>query len=247
MSRKRVLLLALALLAVVVGVGVVTLLSNLNGLIAAAIEKHGSSATGTRVAVAGVDVSLREGRGEIAGLRIGNPGGYESSDAFQLGKIGIDLDVGSVRSDPIVIDRIDVTAPRIFAEFQRDGGSNLAEIRAQLERFVPAHADRPQPDSDRSKQRRIRIRELVIAEGQIAVDASKLGIDARDLQLPPIRLKDVGGPEGGTPEELTKAILTGLVSRVTSELARSEVERRAKQALEGSTEKVKGLLDQLQR
>lgn len=247
MSRKRLTLLALAAAAVLAVVGLVTVLSNLNGLIAAAIEKHGSAATGTRVAVAGVDVSLREGRGAIAGLRVGNPDGFDGSDAFELGEIGIDLDVASIRHDPVVIERVEVTAPRIFAEFQRDGGSNLAEIRRQLERFAPASTEDATPGGKPAKQRRIRIRELVIAQGEISVDASKLGIESRSLVLPSVRLKDVGGADGGTPPELTKAILTRLVSTVTSELARSEVERQVDNALGGSLHKAKGLLDKLKR
>lgn len=57
--------------AVAVAIAVFGLLSSLNSLVAQAIEKHGSEATGTEVGVSEVEISLKDGRGSIGGLEIG--------------------------------------------------------------------------------------------------------------------------------------------------------------------------------
>jgi uncharacterized protein involved in outer membrane biogenesis len=241
---KKRMILGFGVLGALVIVGLFTLVSNLNRIVAAAIEKHGSSATGTSVSVAGVDIQLREGSSGIENLRVGSPEGYKASDAFRLGGIEVDVDVSSVREDPIVIERIEITAPEIFAEFQKDGSSNLSELREHLERFAPKGGGSG-GDSDAGPAKRIRIEELVFSEGQIAVDASALGIEARSVQLPSFRLSNVGGADGGTPPELAKEILSSLVGKATSEVGRSEVSRRMREVLGDTGDGAKALLDKI--
>ena len=241
---KKRMIIGLGVLAALAAIGLFTLVSNLNRIVAGAIEKHGSSATGTSVSVAGVDISLRQTSSGIDNLRVASPDGYAASEAFRLGGIRIDVDVASVREDPIVIEKIEITAPEIFAEFQKDGSSNLTQIKEHLESFIPKREGNG-GGSEPKAAKRIRIEELVFSEGQIAVDASALGIDARSVKLPSFRLNNVGGSDGGTPPELAKEILTTLVSRSANEVARSEVNRRVREMMGDSGGKAQELLDKI--
>ena len=108
-------------LVAAIAVGLVFLVSNLNSLVARIVEDEGSEVTATQVAVAGVDISLREGRGEMAGLTIASPRDFAAREAFSLGGIVVDIDVESLRSDPLVIEEIRVRAPVVNAEIHRDG------------------------------------------------------------------------------------------------------------------------------
>jgi hypothetical protein len=210
-------------LVILLGIGLFALFSNLNSLVAKTIEKHGSRATGTRVAVSGVDISLKEGRGAIEGLEIDNPPEYSSAKAFQLDQIEIDIDLESVRKDPIVIESVLIRAPSVHAEFREDGSSNLDAIRKHLESLAGSSEPGKGGAGDSKEQKRIRIRSFVFEKGSIRVDASALGIEARTLELPAIRLSDVGGSGGGTPDELAKEILGTVVTRAAREVARSGV------------------------
>ena len=79
---KKILITILVIVVLIIA-ALVLLFSNINSLVAKAIEKNGSNVTQTSVSVSGVDISLREGRGTIKGLRIANPPGFDTRDAFK--------------------------------------------------------------------------------------------------------------------------------------------------------------------
>jgi uncharacterized protein involved in outer membrane biogenesis len=236
-----------AVVAIVLIAGIAAafyLLSNLNSLVARAIEQHGSDATDTDVSVFGVDISLREGRGSITDLRVASPDGYEAHDAFSLGDIILAIDIKSVRKEPVVIDEIRIRALVVNAEITKNGASNIDELRKR----VASHTATKAGDSDESsgETKRIRIKRFVFEEGKVEVDASALGLQERTIPLPEIRLNDVGGANGATPDEIAKIILATVAKDVTSEIAGSELDRLMKEKLGGSlTDKAKGWLKKL--
>jgi hypothetical protein len=248
---KRKIAGAVTLLAVVViAIAVYFLLSNLNSLVAEAIEKHGSDVTDTSVGVSGVEISLREGRGSIDGMRIASPDGYNARDAFTLGNITVDIDVKSVTEDPIVIDEIRISAPVVTAEFNEKGASNIDEIRKHVQGYTAAsgggdgNADKSEP----KEARRIRIKTFVFEKGRIDMDASALGIDKRSVDLPEIRLTNVGGSKGALPDAIAKEIVGAIAKKVTKEIANSEVQKLIKDELGGSLgDKARGLLDKIRK
>ena len=247
---KRKIAAGVTLLAVVViAAAVYFLLSNLNSLIAEAIEKNGSDVTDTRVGVSGVDISLREGRGSIDGMRIASPDGYDAPDAFTLGNITVDIDVNSVTDDPVIIDEIRISAPVITAEFDEKGASNIEEIRKHVQSYTAGSGGGGgdgDGDSDGSEQKKIRIKTFIFEKGRIELDASDLGIDKRSIELPEIRLTNVGGSKGALPDAIAKEIVGAIAKKVTKEIANSEVQKQIKDQLgESLGDKAKGLLDKL--
>jgi hypothetical protein len=238
------LLIAVAVVAVLIAGAVFFLLSNLNSMVAKAIEKAGGDVTQTSVGVSGVDISLRDGRGSIGGLRVASPGGYKAHTAFSLDDITVGIDVKSVRQDPIVLDEVRIRAPVVNAEMTKTGASNIDELRKR----VQAYASRMAGQGGRSggAAKRIRIERFVFEKGRVEVDASALGLGKRTLELPEIRLTDVGGRSGALPDEIAKVILTTVAGKVASEIASSELDRLLKGKLGGSaTDKAKGLLDKI--
>ncbi len=231
---------AIALVAVLA----LALLSNLDSLVAKAIEKHGSDATQTRVQVSGVDISLRQGRGSVRGLRVESPEGFESRTAFSLEDVSIDIDVKSVREDPLVIDEIRIQTPVVNAEVTKTGASNIETLRKQMQSRAAARA-RDGGDAG-GKIKRIRIEKLVVEKGSVNIDASALGLEKRTIALPPIRLADIGGADGAPSEEIARIILTAVTKNVSSEIAGSEVNRLIAEKLKGSlADKAKGLLEKI--
>lgn len=229
------------IVAAVVAVGLTLyFFKNLNSLVAAAIEKYGGDATGTRVSVAGVEISLRAGRGSIKGLRVANPQGFSGRDAFSLADITVDIDLGSVRDNPVIIDEIRIQAPVVYAEVKETGASNIDALRKQVD------SHRTGSDESGGSTTNIRIKTFVFEKGRINVDATALGVQKQELALPEIRLTDVGGKGGAPPDEVTKVILTAFAKNVASEIARSEVNGLIREQLgESLSDKAKGLLDKV--
>lgn len=239
---KKVVIVGGGILIIVVVVAAYFLLSNLNSIVAGAIEKNGSEITETDVAVSGVDISLRDGRGSIAGLRVASPDGFDAGDAFSLGDITVDIDVGSVRKEPIVIDEVRIQAPVVNVEFRKDGKSNIDELRKRVQAYGGGGGEKRSGGNAKN----IRIAKFVFEKGQVTVDASALGIDKRTIDLPEIHLSNVGGADGAPPDEIAQIILTAVAKQVGSEIAGSEVDRLIKDQLgESLTDKAKGLLNKL--
>jgi hypothetical protein len=233
---------AVALVVVVVG-GVFYFLSNLNSIVAKIIEDEGSQVVATDVAVSGVDISLREGRGTIAGLSVASPDGFETSHAFTLGEITVDLDLDSVREDPIVIEEIRVRAPVVNAELLQTGSSNIGELQKNVQQYAASLGEGGQPSDD---VKRIRIKRFVFEKGRIEVNASALGLEERSLDLPAIQLDDIGGAEGALPDAIAQAVLGALTRKATAEIARAEIQNKVKDLVtDKAEEKARDLLDKI--
>lgn len=227
---KKVLIVFVAVVVLIVA-GVIYMLSNIDSLVAKAIEKHGSDVTQTSVTVSGVELSLKEGRGSITGLRVESPDGFDVRDAFTLGDITLDIDIQSLRGEPIVIDEIRVIAPVINVEIKETGASNIDELRKNVEASVGGNTGGG-GDSE-GKDKKIRIKRFVFEEGSIEVDATALGQEKRTFTLPEIRLDDIGGADGATPDEITKIILGEVTKKVASEISSSGARDWLKKKLGG--------------
>ena len=243
--KKNVFIGVLTLL-VVAGFATYYLFSNLNALVARAIEDNGSAVTETDVNVSSVDVRLRDGRASVRGMKIGSPEGFSASNVFELGDIAVALDVGSVNEDPIVLDEVRIQAPVVHAELNEKGALNLDELRQRVQNYVGS--DDSGAGSSAGAQKRIRIAEFVFEQGRIEIDGSAIGIEKTTIDLPEIRLADVGGSGGAHPDQIAKIILSTFAKQAASEIARSEVQNLIEQKLGSSlADKAKGLLEKLKQ
>lgn len=243
MRKFLFIIVAIALIAIL---GVTLLLSNLNSLVARVIEEEGSKVAATDVKVSGVEIAIREGRGTIGGLTIANPDGYAERHAFALGEATVDMDLESLTGEPIVIEEVRVRAPVVNAEILESGASNLLELQENVRRFAGSAGGGGDGDGAGDDAKRIRIERFLFEEGRIKLDASALGLEARELVLPSIRIDDIGGAEGALPDEIAQAVLDALVRKAAAEAAKAGVEQKAKDLIEDELEdKAKGLLDKI--
>jgi uncharacterized protein involved in outer membrane biogenesis len=219
MMKKAIV--TVSVVIVLIAAGIMLTLANLDSIVAKVIEKKGTEVTGTAVSVSGVSISLKEGRGTIRGLTVASPQGYDIGDALTLDDITLDLDIQSLRGEPVVIEEVRIMAPVIRAEVRDDGSSNLDELRKNIQASAGPSAGGDKEGGDGSK--RIRIKKFVFAEGKIDLDATALGMERKTLALPEIRLDDIGGKDGASPEELTRTILGSLVRNAISEVAESGI------------------------
>jgi len=228
---KKVLIIVFVV-AVLIAAGIFLLFSNLNSILAKAIEENGGKVTQTAVSVSGVEVSVREGRGSIRGLDVASPEGFKAQNAFSLDDITIDIDIKSLREDPIVIDEIRIRAPVVYAEITKTGSSNINELRKRVSEFNTGKAAKS--DKPGGPAKRIKIRQFIFEQGKIEVDASAFGLEKRTIVLPEIRLGNVGGSGGASPDEIAKIIIATLAGKAVSEVVSSETNRLIEEKLGGS-------------
>ena len=117
-------LIVLVVLAVVVAGGVYLAYNSLDVLVKMALEHYGPDVTGVPVKVGEVKLSMRDGRGSLKGVEIGNPPGFSSPRAARLGEISVALDPATIRAPVVRVHEIVIDAPLITYE-RGKGATNL--------------------------------------------------------------------------------------------------------------------------
>lgn len=244
----------LGLIILVVVGGSYYFLTNLDAVIKAAIEKHGSAATQTAVRVDKVRVKLTDGvktgTGSIKGLTIANPKGFAVPYVFSLGEITLGIDLQSLKEEPYVVSEVTVLAPEVFIEINDDRKVNLNELKRRLVSDKPQTKQSQTSTQSNAAEPRLNIRKLVFAKGNIIVKVVPLNNKEYKLKLPSIIMTNVGGKAGATPTELTKEILNRVIEQAKKEFQKSsyglELERlksEAKAKLNAAKAKAKAKLE----
>ena len=240
---KKILLVGGGVVAVAV-VGAIAVfmfvLSSLDGLIQQAIEQYGSEITKTQVTLAEVELDATSGKGVLRGLRIGNPAGFDTPSAFQLGAISITIDTASLASDTVVITEIVIDAPDVTYELS-GGGSNIDAIQRNVEAYMARFESGDSATADGGGEGpRLIIEDLYITNGTINVSATFLGGKSLTTPLPDIHLEDIGAADdGASPGEIAEQIIAAIRDGATgavSGLGLEELMGSAGELLESVTE-----------
>jgi uncharacterized protein involved in outer membrane biogenesis len=170
------------------------------------VEIVGPRLTKTQVKLNSVSLSLFTGSGKISGLLLGNPEGYRTPSAIQVGTASLALQPRSLFSDKVVIRSITVQAPEITFETDLKG-NNLSKILANLQ--AASGGDTAQsPEAEAKASRKLQVDEFRITGAKLNVSVTALAGKSATVALPDILLTNLGqGPEGITTAELTKKVL----------------------------------------
>lgn len=227
---KKALIIIVVLVLLGLGGGLYYLFSNLDAIVARAIEKYGSQATQTEVRVDGVSIRLGEGSATIEGLSIGNPEGFATENVFELGSINVAIDINSIMDDTIVFNNIAIRQPRVFFEINDEGRNNLTLIKDNL--AGPA----PEEEQQTSEMPDLLIRNFLFSDASLHAEIVPVG-RSYDLNLAALTLTDIGGPDGAQPGQIARDLLNRLVNHVQ--------ERVRQEGLDQVKEQVKQELDRM--
>ena len=223
---KKIILGLILVIVLAIAAGVYYVLTNLDAIVKAAIEKHGSAATQTAVRVDKVKIRLTDGAtsgvGTINGLTIANPTGFATGYAFSLGEIRTQIDIESLKEEPYIIDEITVRAPQVFMEINKDRKTNLNELKKKLSTGEGASQAKPTSGQPIDPGPRLKIRRLLFTDGNILAKIVPLKNKEYDLKLPTLTMTNLGGQNGATGAELTKEIIDRLIEQAKSELKKSQ-------------------------
>ncbi|TNE59690.1 MAG: hypothetical protein EP340_01660 [Alphaproteobacteria bacterium] len=211
---------------VLIAAGLFFLTSNLDGIVKNLVEKYGSEATGTEVALGSVDLDLTGGSVTIGELSVGNPAGFKTTHAFKMKNISVTLDAEKSTRDLIVIKEILIDNPQVIYE-QVGKSSNIDKIKKN------ASGDGQASDEAEGAYSgpKIIIETLTFTGGTVEVSAE--GVLKEDLatDLPAFTLRDLGKAQGGaTPNEIAVEI--------TKKLSSVAMDAAAKKGVQGVLDKV---------
>ena len=229
----------------------VLVLSNIDTIVKAGVEEYGSEITGVKVTLNEVDISATSGKGALRGLTVGNPAGFNTDSAFKLGEVSIDLDVGSVTGDTIVVREIVIAAPQVTYELGAEG-SNIDVIKNNVDSYIgPRKGGAKQAPGEKAASKddggdqgpKLVVENLYIRDGKVSVSSALLKGKKLSAPLPAIHLKDIGKKEGGvTPGEVAEKIMAAVSSGAGKAVASLNVEGLLSDIGKGATETLeKGL------
>ncbi|HET8698509.1 MAG TPA: hypothetical protein VFO94_13535, partial [Gammaproteobacteria bacterium] len=207
-----------AVVVAVVAAALVFVGNKLDGVVAQAVEDYGSAATGTRVTVAGVDVTPTQGRGELKALVIDNPPGFETDHALRIEDVKLSLDLRSLTGDVPVVHEVLVDDAHLNAE-QRGDSTNLTDIERYMSKSSETSGDSSVPPP------RLIIDRFRLTHARVTL-TSELLDHPEELELGDVTVQNIGRSAGGaTYDEATEAVLTPIL-----DAARAAVQQRLKEA-----------------
>ena len=203
--------------AVIVIVAVAAVFLYMNTLAKTAIEKVLAYVLEVDVSLGKVDLALKEGRADLYNLKIGNPAGFKTPEAFSFARASIDIDVGSLRSDTRRITLIEIVEPRITIE-QDISKSNIKQLIDNASRFETAGTGEPEASGKESQEAasKVIIDKVRVENARVTV-ASSLLPKNMEFGLPTLELNGIGKESEGVT--VAKAITMFFQKVLTSSLA----------------------------
>jgi uncharacterized protein involved in outer membrane biogenesis len=216
---KKLLIRVSIALVILIILGIIAIGLFLDSAIKKGVETVGPMVTKVAIKLDGVSLSLLSGSGSVKGLVIGNPEGFKTPFAIQVGRASLALQPGSLLSDKIVIRSVEVEAPQVT--FETDlRANNLSRILANVQAATggggsasagTAKPAEPAPPTEAKPAKKLQVDLFHISGGTINVSVTALGGKSVTVPLPEIRLTGLGqGPEGITAAELTKRVLQAI-------------------------------------
>ncbi len=170
--------------------------------------------------------------------------------------MNVNLDVGSVTGDTVLIREIAIDKPQVTYEIGGDG-SNIDALRRNIDSYLEKKGLKGgKSDGDAKKDKdgkKLIIENLYIRGGTVSVSATILKGRKVTSPLPDIHLKDIGKKEGGaSPGEVVDKVMKQVSDSATKSVSSLNIEgllggagEIAKDATKMVGEGVKGVTEKL--
>jgi hypothetical protein len=203
---KKLLVVLLIVLILISGL-FVFLKDNLDEIVREIIVTSISEATQTNVSLAQVKLNLKEGVGVLNNYQQGNPVGFQTKYAFRFDQAELDIDVGSILDDVVIIERVFINHANILYEFN-DGKTNFVELKKNLDKNLKkknsdkenkpiGEQDKISIQSKTQQSKKIIIRSFEMINTEVEAAMPFASSQTLSVQLPNIKLNNIGAKENG--------------------------------------------------
>jgi len=203
---KKLLVILLIVLIAISGL-LFFLKDNLDEIVREIIVTSVSDATETNVSLAQVKLNLKEGVGALNNYQQGNPEGFQTKYAFRFDQAELDIDVGSILDDVVIIERVFINHANILYEFN-DGKTNFVELKKNLDKNLKkknsdkenkpiGEQDKISSQSQTQQSKKIIIRSFEMINTEVEAAMPFASSQTLSVQLPNIKLNNIGAKENG--------------------------------------------------
>jgi len=213
---KKIIIRLFLIVVVLLIAALVAVFFSLNSIVKKGVETLGPQMTKVEVRLGSADISPLSGSGQLKKLFVGNPEGCKTPSAIEIGSVKVAVKIGSVLSDTIVVDEINIQAPEITLEGTLSG-NNLSKILDNLNSASGTEKPKTETPAKKSEKKFI-VKDIQINGGKINVSLNMavLGGKSLTVPLPPVHLQDIGKAENGvTSAQLVTAIMKPLLAATT--------------------------------
>ncbi len=180
-------------------------------LLKTGVEKGGTWALGTKTTLDSASIGL--GTVGMKDLTIASPEGFKQTNAFQVDEIAVKAQLGSLMTDTIEIDSIDIVKPEIGLEFTMNG-TNIGALLKNLESRRTGKEPETKPAEEGEKPgKALHVGRVTITTPRVKLAQSALLATSQTIDLPTIELTDLGG-SGGKEDGKTKMGLPELIEQI---------------------------------
>ena len=163
---KKWILIGLGAIVVIVAIIVIVGLSNLGPIIKQAVNTYGPKITKTQLSVDDVSVSIFTAEAKIKKFFLGNPKGFKTPSAMKVGSVFLNVDEGSLQSDTIVIERIEVKSPEITYE-KKGKIDNFNTILNNVKKSAGSGKSSKKESEKEGPEKKIIIRNFDVTSGKV--------------------------------------------------------------------------------
>ena len=156
----------------------------------------------------------------VSGVKLSNPKGFGETAAFSLDSFNMELSVGSLFSDTILVRDV-VIDDAFVSYYSHDGKNNFDVILANVEKATSAKGENAgNAEPDKAKEEAASSKKKVIIE-HLRVAGTKVKLMKSDMMpplvLPSLELTDIGKKSGGaTLEEAWTQIANSVMKSMSS-------------------------------
>ena len=185
-------------------------------LIENSVRHIGTLVTGTEVKIDSFKSSFN-GSVELKNIKVANPAGYQKPYAFEVDRIYVKIDVGTLTGKEPVVETVEVSGVRVDMEMKGASRSNLTDIQKNVEKFAGSPGaekkseKKSEPDPDAPAPL---IKKIALTSMSLSLSSSTLKSSV-PVPLAPIYLSNVGG-KGQPIGETVLKIFDALMSSINS-------------------------------
>ncbi len=215
---------------VLIGIGVVLVVLVvvvalfLGPIIKTSVETIGSQVAGVEMTLEKAGVNLLTGNVKIKGLIIGNPEGFKTPSLMELNQFVVDLDMGSLFTDTIVIKKIHIDGPQITYE-QALRSSNFSTLQKNLAPDKKAEDKEPEEKVAKKKKapaKKVVIEDFLFENGKVHISITLAGGKKLTVPLATIHLEDIGKEaDGASVTEVVNEVFGAITKSVGQAVATS--------------------------
>lgn len=235
------LLYLLVFVLLLAAIALFVLANNLGKIIKTGINDYGPELLGVPLTLGSASVSLLDGKASLGDLRIANPQGFSSNNAFELKHIDLALDIQSLQNPVIVIDRIAINGAAVNAE-QIGSKINLQVLQNKMSQASSGSAPSSgssSSDQDKSTLPKIAIAKFEFTDATASVKSDTLGEES--VAIPSISLENIGTPENGlTPDSAAQAVMQPLMKKVIAEVKKQALDKVVDREIDKALDKALG-------